>query len=554
MEESVAAHWPELTVRLGERLSEFIDAASGNAALHLIAAGAATARFVNVCCAFGPNFERRPENEWALAILADERLGEWVKLHQLVVRGATELKRRVSEGHATSDQLLRSDGALLDALDARERAGNSDSVALARLACDLEAVDIRLLEVDWRREYRNFDGAWQLAPVTDFATSLRVGPGSPAPELVCVLTHAPPSGPAARLQIRLLTHAICDQDHHPQVVFAGDHGLWSWKGHNARAVSWLVEARAPEPATNGLGVMLVEETVPRTSLLLASTCGLRDEGVPTGSLKTYVWAYTCDQWLFTWQRETGPQRQWPRPSGAAPGQAALPTRCRIERNGLGLASARWAQAFQDTLDPELERGFDALFTAWQECATNCSMTLTAGVLCGRSTLTWGWREGPDGLAGRPLMRVLGDFDLTSSIDLLLSGEVVLGTTRTRVRLVVQGSAPMKQQIARERALPGLPEVLLSAVARWRFVYRIEFDPVALDEGALWSEAGPCSGALVGETGLRPRPMGGGGWQWYARLTTEAVSVPVCVHDPVLGQTRRTLALLPALKLLDWSLG
>ena len=90
--------------------------------------------------------------------------------------------------------------------------------------------------------------------------------------------------------------------------------------------------------------------------------------------------------------------------------------------------------------------------------------------------------------------------------------------------------------------------------RWRFEYRIEFDPVAVDEGALWSQAGPCTGALVGEAGLRPRSTGGSGWQWFVRLDSEAVSIPLCLHDPVLGQTRQTLALLPATRLLDWSLG
>ncbi|MBC7706492.1 MAG: hypothetical protein H7274_21420 [Rhodoferax sp.] len=182
------------------------------------------------------------------------------------------------------------------------------------------------------------------------------------------------------------------------------------------------------------------------------------------------------------------------------------------------------------------------------------MTLTAGLLSGRSTLTWGWREGAQGLAGAPLMRVLGEFDLHNPIDLSLSGEMVLGITRTRVRLRVTGDGVMTRQIAREQAAPGLLDALLPAVARWRLDYRVEFDPIAVAEGALWSEAGPCSGTLTGEAGLRPRVTGGGGWQWYARLDSEAVCLPICIHDPVLGQTRRTLTLLPALKLLDWNLG
>ncbi|MEO8859739.1 MAG: hypothetical protein ABI343_22345 [Burkholderiaceae bacterium] len=553
LEQSVRTHWPDLAVRLDARVGEFVRAAQVAAAGHLLEPGTTTARFVNLCCAFGPGFERKPENEWALAILANERIGDWVKLHQLVAHASTELKRR-SDGRVTSDQLLRSDGDLMDKVDAASRAGNSDAIPLARLACDLEAVDIRLLETDWRREYRPFDGTWQLAPLGDMTNSLRIGSGQPAPPLLSVLTQAAPLGPAARLQIRLLMHAVCDQDRHPVVLFAGEHGLSTWTGHNARAVSWLVYANPRPSATNGLEVMLLEEPPARTSLLQAASCGLRDQGVPFGSLHTYVWAYSADQWLFAWQREPMQQQQWPLQAAAAPGQSAPPTRCRIECNGAPMPSTRWAQAFRDVFDVQLSRGFDALFAVWKETVSEATMTLDAGLVTGRGALTWGWRETAQGMSERPFLRLAGEFDLSNTIELVLSGELVLGATRTRVRLLVQGHAPMKQPIARGSLVPGLPDILLPSVCRWRFSYRIEFDPIAVAEGALWSEAGPCTGALVGEVGLRPRSMGGGGWQWYVRLESEPVSVPLCIHDPVLGRTRSTLALLPAVKLLDGSLG
>jgi hypothetical protein len=103
-------------------------------------------------------------------------------------------------------------------------------------------------------------------------------------------------------------------------------------------------------------------------------------------------------------------------------------------------------------------------------------------------------------------------------------------------------------------MPTLLELLLPATVKLRFDYRIEFDPVAVEEAALWSETGPCTGALVGEIGLRPRAGGGSGWQWFARLDSEAVSVPVTVHDPLLGRTTSRVSLLPAVRLLDWSAG
>lgn len=182
------------------------------------------------------------------------------------------------------------------------------------------------------------------------------------------------------------------------------------------------------------------------------------------------------------------------------------------------------------------------------------MTATAGLLCGRAALTWGWREGPGGLAHQPLMRVVGDFDLGTEVDVSMTGEVLLGVTRTRVRLLVQGKASGPGQIAREGVEPGLLPALLSNIVRWRFEFRLEFEPVAVEEGAMWSIVGPCTGAVVGEAGLRPRTSGGSGWQWYAQLDTEAVTVSLCIHDPLLGQTRQTVPLLPALQLVDWSLG
>ena len=109
-------------------------------------------------------------------------------------------------------------------------------------------------------------------------------------------------------------------------------------------------------------------------------------------------------------------------------------------------------------------------------------------------------------------------------------------------------------IVRDCVEPGLLQVLQSSRVHWRFEFRVEFDPVAVEEGALWSTVGPCTGAVVGEAGLRPRTSGGSGWQWYARMETEAATIPVCICDPLLGQTRQIVPLLPAVKLVEWSLG
>ena len=92
----------------------------------------------------------------------------------------------------------------------------------------------------------------------------------------------------------------------------------------------------------------------------------------------------------------------------------------------------------------------------------------------------------------------------------------------------------------------------------RLSFRLPFEadlvPLAADSAALLQAAGPCAGALVGEAGLRPRTSGGSGWEWFATLRVEAVSLPVAVLDPLLGRVTQTLALLPAQVLLDWRLG
>jgi hypothetical protein len=71
---------------------------------------------------------------------------------------------------------------------------------------------------------------------------------------------------------------------------------------------------------------------------------------------------------------------------------------------------------------------------------------------------------------------------------------------------------------------------------------------------LLQAAGPCAGALVGDAGLRPCTSGGSGWEWFAALRLEPVSLPLEWVDPLLGSQTLTQTLLPARALLDWKLG
>jgi hypothetical protein len=113
---------------------------------------------------------------------------------------------------------------------------------------------------------------------------------------------------------------------------------------------------------------------------------------------------------------------------------------------------------------------------------------------------------------------------------------------------------MSRHFARESKIPGLFEVIPGCVSRWQLKFQAEFDPIAVEDAALIRDADTCAGVLSGEVGIRPTVTGGNGWQWYSRISIEPVSLPICIHDPVMGLTRKTLALLPGITLLDWSLG
>jgi hypothetical protein len=79
------------------------------------------------------------------------------------------------------------------------------------------------------------------------------------------------------------------------------------------------------------------------------------------------------------------------------------------------------------------------------------------------------------------------------------------------------------------------------------------ESAARDELAVLNAASLVTGALVGSCGLRMRPEGSG-LQWFATLGIEPAEVVMHLHDPLLGQQEMLHPLLPAMTLLDWSLG
>lgn len=551
----LAGQWPAMPERLGERYDAFIDLAVQQAGQRGLQHAASVARFVNLWFVWGPAFHDKPGFEWAQGLLAAPREREWVTVHQLVQRSLLELQR-LPGARIEPQALLDADLRVLDAFGSAGRQGamaRPEIVPLPRKACDLEAADLRLLDDGWHREYRLEGDDWQRVAAA-FPAPLRIDAARPAPALVAVLTQQKGQGAQTRLQLRVRAHSVCDGDIHPALGFSGPHGRWSWAGHETRGVNWPVATREQPLPEAGPGTAIGEETTPELHKLEIETCGLRDEGDPLGAQQTMVSAWPAAQWWIEVQRAV-PAVQALLPGPKAWVRAA--TRCRVERDGQPQDSAPLKQQFEDGLDAAVAVGLQQLAAAWEQVPGLAEPRFDAllGLLTGRAAATWGWRFGPGGLDGAALMRVLAVLDLQGGqAELVLGGELTLGATRTKLSLRAAGQAPLRMTLRREERVPTLPAVLMPAVARWRWPFTLTLEPMAGDAAALLQASGPTTGALVGEAGLRPGTHGSSGWEWYALLRVEAVAVPLLLADPLLGQQQFVQPLLPAMKLVDWSLG
>ena len=158
------------------------------------------------------------------------------------------------------------------------------------------------------------------------------------------------------------------------------------------------------------------------------------------------------------------------------------------------------------------------------------------------------------LDGRACLRLLAEFKLQAvHADLQLEGEIVHGGARAKLRLRCVDAAPLELTLAREAAEPPLLAVMAQASVSFSLPFVAEVLPLAGDSGGVLQAADACTGALVGEAGLRPRVTGGGGFEWFAALRVQPVALPLLLEDPLLGRQTLTLPLLPEALLLDWSL-
>ncbi len=560
-----ATLWPAMVERLGDRFGAFIDLAVQHAQKHGLAEGPCVARYVNLWFVWGPAFEDKPGFEWARDILADPRRSEFTKPHQLVRRTLDELERQQAARGSRPGQaggLSPSDFNAADERVVRDLAdlGRLGDVVpsrrdVPRLSCDIEAIDIGTIACEWRHEYRCTERDWARVPVAPLPRLRIDDPATPAPGALTVLSHAEGQGEPARLQVKLRSVAVCDVDTHPRVAFGGEHGLWEWRGHEATAVSWPVQAppNPPLPPADAARLTgIATEWPPRIHTLALSSCGLRDHGAPLGEVSTHVLSYPADQWLLEWRHAARPAATWPDTAARpAPPSAA----CRLERDGIAQDARGWQAGFA-ALHEAFDAAMDQLLLAWERTSGAAQARLDAepALFTGQAGLTWGWREGPRGLAESPLMRLEGWLDcIACGLDLQLSGEIALGGSRARVRLHAKGSTPLRTRVQRDRAEPPWPEALANAKVAFRYPFELDVDPLAVPELAAFYPVAPLSGALVGEAGLRPR-LGGSGVQWFLTLRVEPVSTTVLIHDPILGDKLEPRPLLPALTLLDWSLG
>ncbi len=547
------AQWPAMKERLGDRLPAFVDLAAQQTLQRGYTRAASVARLANLWFVWGPAFQDKPGFEWAAGLLAAPREREWATVHQLVQRSLLELKR-LPDARIEAATLAAADQRLVDTFGRLGRHGAlhpSQPPPVPLRACDLEAVEIRLLDAAVTQHYVFAAGQWQRAAIAAPA-SVRVDAANPMPRLMAVLAHAPGVKPQTRVQLRSRSHAACDGDLHPALDFAGTHGLWRWAGHETRAVSWPVSALVQTAAAPGTAI--AEETSPDIFKLELQVCGLRDEGDAIGSLATQLWAWPAAQWLVTLERKAAE----PQPVVAGrPLALRGSTLCSVECDGEAQDAVPLRRAFEQGLDEATAAALQALLAAAARIPGLAETRLDGALalLTGRAALTWGWQLGAAGMAGRALMRVLGALEMKAcQSDLHIESELILGEGRARLRLHCQGEAALAVQLRREAAEPPLAAALMPAKTVFRLPITAEVTPLATDSGALLQAAGPCTGALVGEAGLRPRLSGGSGWEWYATLRLDAAALSLALADPALGVQRFNHPLWDAQLLLDWSAG
>lgn len=551
--ESLATAFPEASVRLGARWSEFVEHAAVRAAAYGLDHLLCVARFVACWMACGAEFESR--QPWAAAILTDSKRSQGAKAYQLCVRVSEQLRSAPQTGQPTATEYAQ----VLLQLDARLANAGALSSLLPRerirlgAACDVDAIDLRLVESQWRQHYTAQGGPWRreaCAPQAASVTLLHDALADAAPRLpaqLTVLSRAASADAAARLRVRVKAEHRCDSLLHPLLQCLGPSADRSLRGESAADVTLAVHA---DPATEaGALPHMGEESSPQYSALTVASCGLRARGVPVGQLSTLLAAYDATQHLIAWRRE--PTAAWQLPAEAPPEITAA--RCRCEQDGDLADASAWQRGFED-LDAQLRKGVAHLLTAWERESgvSDGKLAVDAALLVGSAGITWGWAEGPEGIAAPPYMRLEGLLDLVACrLNLRFTGALARSGSRSVLDLSTAGTTALGGPWQR-----GPGEALFAAAGKLQVSIRQPFElsvRALADAGlAVLGGAGPTQGTINGAVGLEQRPDGPG-LRWFVRLNVEPVVAQLRLCDPLLGVQVLRQPLLPAQALVDWSL-
>lgn len=550
---ALTAAFPDARARLGERWDEFVAHGERRSAACGLTHVLCVARYLATWIACGTEFETR--QPWAAAILTDSKRSQGAKAYQLCVRVLEHLRSAPQPG-----QMVAADFASgLQQLDQRLAAAGTLASLLPRerirlgAACDVDAIDLRLADANWRQHYTAKGGPWRresCAPQTSSITLQHdpLADIAPAlPEQITLLSRPAAGDVTAKLRVRLKAEHCCDAQLHPLLQCLGPTDARALRGDVAGDATFSVHAEA---AGGGQPPFIGEEGSPQFSILTAASCGLRARGVSFGDLSTMLAAYDAAQHLIAWRRE--PLSAWQMPAESPPPVTAA--RCRREADGQVVDSSSWPRGFHE-LDLQLQQSLGRLFTGWERESgvSDGKLAVESALLTGSAGITWGWAEKPEGIGVPPYMRLEGLFDLIACrLALRFTGTLAKAGSRSQLTLATEGRANLVGPWNRGPQ----DAALFTAAAQLQVTIRQTFElgvmPMADPGLAVLSKSGPLRGAISGNVGLEQRPDGPG-LQWFARLKVEPVVAPLRLADPLLGVQNLQQPLLPAQTLVDWSL-
>lgn len=559
--EALGAAFPQAAARAGDRFAAALAHGVQRAAAYGLTEARCVARYLSTWLVFGAEFESKPGQEWAAGVLTGDGRHQGAKAFQLCRRAAEELEQqrpRMSSQTPTREAFEAAIVSLDRALEEVGLVASMRPAPVVRLGvpCDIDAVDLRLAAHDWRRQYTLVGGSWQRVAVepgpTQVTLASAVDEALRLPARLAVISGRQGSKDLVKLRLRSKSAACCDPAVHPLVSHGSSAGLTRWRGELSRDVVLNLQAGpAPQAMPGDLLPTMAAEELPQASRIEFSSCGVRDRGVPLGDLQTEVDVFPSPQVLLAWQRQARGPMSWP---GALPDAAPAP-RCRIERDGELVDSRAWGARLQD-LDRQLAESLEQLLLIWEREArvSNARVSAEPAVLAGSAGLTWGWADAPEGITGRPHMRIDAMADMVACrLALQLDGQFDLGGSRSLLRLSCAGEARQAYRWTRGPDAPPLAASLKAVQLDFSLPFELQLTSIAHEGLALLSLAEPVKGAVVGRCGMRTRPTGAG-LEWYAQIEIEPVSVRLRLVDPLQGEQLLQRPLLPACRLLDWSLG